>query len=126
MSSKEAFGFGVISGLCFGVLVITGQNIDPDSLMITVGDAISSAVKTGVSNPSPTMWDQMRPLILLISFLSTVGTIIYVIRQGVIAILAAIFGFLGIFFIIYSTKSIDFAYLGIALFLVGGIIARFG
>jgi|SRR5208283_1001007 len=121
MAYKEEFIFGATSGLIFGIFIITGQNIDSDSLLISIGDAVNNTVRNG---PIFSPWGVYRPWLLLISSLATIGTIIFVVFRGIAAIFTALLGFFGTFLLLMSTKNINFAYISIIFLLIGGVIAN--
>lgn len=126
MGYKKEFLFGATSGLFFGIYLITGQNIDPESLAITIGDTVSSATKTAVSNQTPTMWDQYRPWLLLASVIATIASILYVISRGWVAIIVAILGFVGALFLMLCAKNTNFIWLSLLCLCIGGLLSNMG
>jgi hypothetical protein len=124
MGCKKEFIFGVTSGMFFGIYLITGQNIDPESLAFTIGDTVNTATKTAVSNQTPTMWDQYRPLLLLASVIFSIVTILSVIKQGSVAIIVAILGFIGALFLILCTKNTNFIWISLPCLAVGAILSN--
>ena len=124
MGYKKEFMFGVTSGMFFGIYLITGQNIDPESLAFTIGDTVNNATKTAVSNQIPTMWDQYRPWLLLASAIFSIITILSVIKQGSIAIIVAILGFIGALFLILCAKNNNFIWISLPCLIVGAILSN--
>jgi hypothetical protein len=121
MKHQKEFSFGVATGFFYGMFLVTGQNIDPESLGLLIGDTFNNATKTG---QTPTMWDQLRPWLLLLSVIATIATIFYVVSRGLIAIIVALFGFIGALFLVLCAKNTDFIWISLPCLIIGGILSN--
>lgn len=59
---------GFIAGIFFGMCLVTGENVNPESLLIRAGDAICEALK----NLNQEAYNQCKTNMLLLSIVVTV------------------------------------------------------
>jgi len=82
-----------MSGVFAGIYLKTGQNVDPDTLLIETGDTIAE-------NLGDSHWGSVRPLLILVSVFSTLIVILQILSKWAPGILVAIGGYLGAIFMV--------------------------
>lgn len=127
MGLRNSFLAGAGSGLAFGIFSTTGQSIDPYDILIQIGDIFNRTVTTKVNSSSffSNYWLWLKPVIVLIGFIATLGIVYSILQEGLPGIITAIIGFLSIFLLIQyaNNNNVIMLWIGFSLLIIGLILA---
>ncbi|HVB11913.1 MAG TPA: hypothetical protein VNE86_02175 [Nitrososphaerales archaeon] len=105
----------VIAGVFAGIFLVTGINIDPDSLVINA----LNPVMHQFGGTASSIWNLSTTILLLASIVAAVITIVTIVLTGLPGIVVGICGFLGMILIITGQLAV----VGVFMLIIGLVIS---
>ncbi|MBA7634082.1 hypothetical protein ES703_41661 [subsurface metagenome] len=99
MELRYIFASAILAGVFTGIYVETGQNVDPESLVIEVGDTVAKAV-------GGSQWSFLRPILILAGLVSIVAGIFRILLSGLPGIISATGGYFGGLLVVTSVAPV--------------------
>jgi hypothetical protein len=111
------FVVAALAGLFIGGFIKTGQNVG----IITVFSLLISSFKSTLRDPTALLANP-KSLFGILGIVLTFIDIIFIIFTGLVGMISALFGFLGMIFLVATNQQA----LGVILLILGGTLAIFG
>lgn len=104
-------------GITIAIFIQTGVNINPEDLLIDVGDIIIEQTGGELSF----YWTVLKICIGIIGIFSLIGAVYLIYSQGISSIFIAVSGFISGITILFKPVL----YVGIFFLIIGGLLVRF-
>jgi hypothetical protein len=112
-------------GLFAGLLALTGQNLDPQNVVVACVDWLVGSVHGATGAEAAQLWDQVKVGLViygLVGLLILAGSVMYCGKRGIIT---AACGYFGVLLLVTGLgRGLSSLYLPIALLAVGYAVAK--
>ncbi len=112
-------------GLFAGLFALTGQDLDPQSVVVSCVDLIVGSLRGDTAAQVGQLWDDAKLGLVIYGFVTLVifvGSVLYCGKRGILTAACGYFGVL--MFVTGLTHGLNGLYLPIALLAVGYAVAK--